>query len=425
MKSMKKYIGILAAALLVLAACDQQDYPDRFRATSGVPSIDFVRYADRDVFITQAYMDEVLCVVGSNLRSVHEVYFNDQAAILNTSFMTDNTLVVAVPSTAATEKTDKIYFKTLSGDVVAYDFKVLPPAPKINALSNEWAKPGETVTLSGRYFIEVTGVQLPGADVTDYTVNSGESITFTVPEGANPGPIEVTTASGSGRSTFQYMDSRNMLFDWDGTRGMALGHGWRDGSKVLCAPGAHAFPALDGNYIAFSSEFDGTPYGAWAEDPCSFDYWAGDEDSAYKPLYAFDTFAQYIEKYGVGGLCLKFEVLVPTANPWTCVGMQLMFSSENQVSDSNQNNDYFSDADFPRAVWEPWKASGSFDTGDKWQTVSIPLTDFNKKSDGSACATKLDASYLHGLAFFVWGGSAEGKAGTPVIAIDNIRVVPL
>lgn len=424
MQSMKKYIGILAA-LLVLAACDRQDYPDRFRATSGVPSIDFVRYADKDVFINQAFMDEVLCIVGSNLCSVHDVYFNDQAAILNTSFITDHTLVVAVPSTAAVEKTDKIYFKTASGDVVTYDFKVLPPAPKVSAMSNEWAKPGETVTLSGRYFIDVTGVQLPGVEVTDFTVNSGESITFTVPAGANPGPVEVTTASGSGRSTFQYMDSRNMLFDWDGTRGLTLGYGWRDGSKVLCAPGTHAFAALDGNYIAFSSEFDGTPYGSWAEDPCSFDYWPGDVGSAHAPLYSFDTFAQYIQKYGVGGLCLKFEVMVPTSNPWTCVGMQLMFSSEDLVSESNMNNNYFSEEDFPRAVWEPWVATGSFDTGDKWQTVSIPLTDFTKKSNGSACAKKLDDSYLHGLAFFLWGGSAEGKAGTPVIAIDNIRVVPL
>ena len=424
MQSMKKYIGILAA-LLVLAACDRQDYPDRFRATSGVPSIDFVRYADKDVFINQAYMDEVLCIVGSNLCSVHDVYFNDQAAILNTSFITDHTLVVAVPSTAAVEKTDKIYFKTASGDVVTYDFKVLPPAPKVSAMSNEWAKPGETVTLSGRYFIDVTGVQLPGVEVTDFTVNSGESITFTVPAGANPGPVEVTTASGSGRSSFQYLDSRNMLFDWDGTRGLALGYGWRDGSKVLCAPGTHAFAALDGNYIAFSSEFDGTPYGSWAEDPCSFDYWPGDVGSAHAPLYSFDTFAQYIQKYGVGGLCLKFEVMVPTSNPWTCVGMQLMFSSEDLVSESNMNNNYFSEEDFPRAVWEPWVATGSFDTGDKWQTVSIPLTDFTKKSNGSACAKKLDDSYLHGLAFFLWGGSAEGKAGTPVIAIDNIRVVPL
>ena len=424
MKSMTKYIGILAA-LLLFAACDLQDYPDRFRATSGVPSIDFVRYADRDVFITQAYMDEVLCVVGSNLCSVHEVYFNDQPAILNTSYITDHTLLVSVPSKAATEKTDKIYFKTASGDVVTYDFKVLPPAPKINAMSNEWAKPGETVTMSGRYFIDVTGVQMPGVEVTEYTVDSGESITFTVPEGANPGPVEVYTASGSGRSSFQYKDSRNMLFDWDGTYGMALGYGWRAGDKVLCAPGTHAFPALDGNYIAFSSDFDGTPYGAWAEDPCSFDYWPGEVGSAHAPLYSFDTFSQYINKYGVGGLCLKFEILVPTSNPWTGVALQLMFSSENQVSESDMNNNYFSDDDFPRAVWEPWIATGSFDTGDKWQTVSIPLTDFNKKSNGSACATKFDDSYLHGLAFFVWGGSAEGKAGTPIIAIDNIRVVPL
>ena len=424
MKSIAKYIGILAV-LLFSASCDKQDYPDRFRATAGVPTVDFVRYADKDVFITQAYMDEVLCIVGSNLCSVHEVYFNDQPAVLNTSFITDHTLLVAVPGKAATEKTDKFYLVTAGGQTVSYDFKVLPPAPKISSLSNEWAAEGEEVTLNGRYFIDVTGVNLPGVEVTDYTVVSSEAITFKVPAGANPGPVEVITASGSGRSSFQYKDSRNMLFDWDGVYGMALGHGWRDGSKVLCAPGAHAFPALMGNYIAFTSEFGGDPYEGWPEDPCSFDYWPGDVGSAYAPLYSFDTFAQYIAKYGVGGLCLKFEVMVPTSNPWTCVAMQLMFSSEKNVSDSNMNNNYFSEDDFPRAVWEPWTATGSFDTGDKWQTVSIPLTDFNKKSNGSACATKFDDSYLHGLAFFLWGGSQEGKAGTPVIAIDNIRVVPL
>ena len=424
MKSFAKYIGILAV-LLLGASCDKQDYPDRFRQTAGVPTVDFVRYADKDVFITQAYMDEVLCIVGSNLRSVHEVYFNDQQAVLNTSFMTDNTLLVSVPGKPATEKTDKIYLVTADGQTVSFDFKVLPPAPKVTSLSNEWAAEGEEVTLNGRYFIDVTGVSLPGAEVTDYTVVSSEAISFKIPAGANPGPVEVVTASGSGRSSFQYKDSRNMLFDWDGTYGFALGHGWRAGDKVLCAPGTHAFPALDGNYIAFSSEFDGTPYGAWAEDPCSFDYWAGEVGSDYPPLYSLPTFAQYITKYGVGGLCLKFEILVPTSNPWTCVAMQLMFSSEQNVSDSQMDNGYFSDEDFPRAVWEPWAATGSFDTGDKWQTVSIPLTEFTKKSDGSACATKLDDSYLHGLSFFVWGGSQEGKPGTPIIAIDNIRVVPL
>ena len=102
MKSTIKYLGgFLSAAIVLggLASCQKMDYPDRFTATEGLPSVDYVRYAAQDVFISQAFMDEVLCVVGDNLRSVHDVLFNDQKAILNTSYITDHTLIVSVPST--------------------------------------------------------------------------------------------------------------------------------------------------------------------------------------------------------------------------------------------------------------------------------------------------------------------------------------
>ena len=95
---MKKYIRnimLLAAAALGFASCE--DYPDAFVLTDGVPTVNYVRYADRDVFIEQAFMGEVVCFVGENLCSVRELFFNDQKAVLNTSFMTENTLVAAVP----------------------------------------------------------------------------------------------------------------------------------------------------------------------------------------------------------------------------------------------------------------------------------------------------------------------------------------
>ena len=106
MKStIKHIIGIVGAVVLAgsSVSCDRYDYPDRFRATEGLPTIDYVRYADRDVFIDQAFMDEILCIVGTNLTSVHDIYFNDQKAIINTSYITDKTLVVSVPSTQASE----------------------------------------------------------------------------------------------------------------------------------------------------------------------------------------------------------------------------------------------------------------------------------------------------------------------------------
>lgn len=427
MKStIKHIIGIVGAVALAgsLVSCDRYDYPDRFRATEGLPTISYVRYADKDVFIEQAFMDEILCIVGSNLTSVHDIYFNDQKAILNTSYITDKTLIVSVPSTQASEVTDKIYLLNKDGVSVGYDFKVLPPVPKILSMSNEWAAPGEEVTITGKYFMGVQSVSMPGAEVTGFTVDDSEHITFKVPEGATPGPVSVKTASGSTNSTFQYLDQRNMLFDFDGLRGgFATGNGWRaPANGHLHNPGDDAFPAVDGTYLWLGVN---DPTSNWAEDEYSFDYWnSEDPSSSIPPLRTLPSFSAYIDKFGIGGLCLKFECLIPSSNPWTGASMQLMFSSSAVVSNDNMNNTYFSDDAVPRALWTPWQATGSYDTGDKWLTISVPLSEFNLTSGGGACGTKFDTSWLDGFALFVWSGFS-GSACEPIIAIDHIRVVPM
>ena len=68
--------------LAVLASCTSFDYPDRFKPTKGLPAVHYVRYADRDIIIDQASMEETICIVGDNLTSVHDIYFNDQPAVL-------------------------------------------------------------------------------------------------------------------------------------------------------------------------------------------------------------------------------------------------------------------------------------------------------------------------------------------------------
>lgn len=430
MKSIVKYIGgFLCAATLVgaMSSCERQDYPDRFVATDGVPVIDFIRYADREVFITQAYMDEILCVVGDNLTSVNQVLFNDQKAILNTSFITKNTLILSVPNTPAQVKTDKIYFINAAKDTVSYDFKVLPPAPKINSLSSEWAEAGQTVTLKGSYFMDVESISFPGAEVSEYTIVNSETITLTVPQGASAGPIEIVTASGSGRSSFQYRDSRNMLFDFDGLRGgMAAGNGWRaPAAGHIHNPGDDAFPAVDGSYMWLGGEnLKANPTEAWAEDAYSFNYWPStDASSAIPPLKTLPEFSAYLEKYGVSGLTLKFECLIPASAPWKTCSMQVIFSGTEYTSNENMSNAYFSDTSLARALWTPWQATGSYDTADKWITVSIPLTEFTYSHEGNAL-NPIDSKALDGFSLFVWAGFG-GSDCSPVIAIDHIRVVPL
>ena len=122
MKAITKYTGILLGAVLI-ASCTAQDYPDRFKETKGVPTVHYIRYADKDLLITQAAMEETICIVGDNLTSVHDIYFNDQAAVLNTSYMTAHTIVLQVPKTLPTVQDDQIHFVTRDSSVVLYPFK--------------------------------------------------------------------------------------------------------------------------------------------------------------------------------------------------------------------------------------------------------------------------------------------------------------
>lgn len=425
--------GILltGAILTGVASCERVDYPDRVRLTEDAPAVHYVRYTTQDVFIDQAYMDEVVCIVGDNLTSVREVWFSDQQAIINTSFMTANTLILSVPASLPVENTDKMYlvWGSQRKDTLDVPFKVLPPAPAVNSMSNEWAKPGEKVTIYGNYFVEDEEhpivVSFSGVEVPHNTISlSMTELSFPLPDGVSAGMVTVTTYSGTGRSKFVYMDTRNILFDWDGYYGYALGHGWRDGSKVLHHPGDDSFEALSGNYIVFTTELKGEAGADWPEDPMSFNYWPETSGDAYRELNTLPEFASYIDKYGVGGLVMKFECLIPESNPWKSCALQLMFSGNNDVTNPTATNAYFSDASLPRGLWMPWSGTGSFDTGGKWQTVTIPLSSFIYTHEGKDSGATLSKDRLTGLTFFVWNGGVNGEDCTPLIAIDNIRVVP-
>lgn len=429
----KSFCAVLAFASVFagFSSCDAVDYPDRFKVADGVPTIYSVRYADQDINITQAYMDEVICILGDNLRSVTQLWFNDQEASLNTSYITVHTLMVAVPKNMPKNQTDKLYCVTMASDTVAFDFKVLPPVPKVTSMSNEWAKEGESVTIYGDYLIDDSSIPLeisfPGAEVShsDMVFDGSSSVTFHVPSGAQSGYVTVTSLSGTGKSKFVYLDNRNILFDWDGSHGgFSTGHGWRNG--VVHTPGTDSFSAIDGSYLYFGgAEIDGGIGASWAEDNFSFNYWPDTQESGYPALSSLTQFADYIKTYDVGGLQIKFEVLIPSASPWSAAGMQIIFSSDDLVTYATATNGYFSNAALPRAVWMPWTTSGSYDTGDKWITVTIPFTNFNKSFDNTECATTFSKNYLTGLAFFVWHGGEEGTTCSPVFAIDNIRVVPV
>ncbi|MDE6341501.1 MAG: IPT/TIG domain-containing protein [Muribaculaceae bacterium] len=424
----------LMAAGLSLASCD--DTPNAFELTDGVPTIKFVRTTDpaaADSLITGALLDKTICLVGENLTSIREMYFNDQKAILNTSLITDHTLVVTVPGNIPAEVSNKIFMTTKDGHHVEYPFKVNVPGPAVVSFSNEYARPGETVTITGNYFIDdpnvpltITmpgGIKVPEANITSI---SQSQIEFTVPEGAEEeGRIFVSTIYGEGRSNFYYHDTRGMLFDFDGMTGLDFANNCWHAQEAKADEWS-----LSGKYVQLGDPSVTLDDTSWGDQNFSLEYWPGDWGLG---VNSFPTSGQgmlltdLVNFSDFENMGLKFEMCIPTANPWSACAMQIIFAPYSAVQLTDANNQFFHETPdlLPRALYRPWQTTGSYDTGDKWVTVTVPFSAFSFDNEGGPSAGSLTPDHFATLTIFVWGGGISGTECNPVIKIDNIRAVPL
>ena len=441
-----RYINWFFVAALAMMGCFMtacEDQPDKYEIADGVPTLKYVRSPlpeEADSLLVGAYLGNTVCLVGDNLRSIYELYFNDQKATLNTSYMTDHTVLVDIPKNIPEEVTNKIYMITKSGEKVDFDFSVMVPAPVVSSMSCEYAPAGSEAVLYGDYFVDDPNVPLTISMPGDITVE-GEQITsitktavkFIVPEGAMQGNIRVKSIYGTGQSVFQYKDTRNILFDWDGKYegALAAGNSW-NGDNEKKGQILTSVPSVDGKYMVMGPA---TLSGGQWQTPGEYlmMYWP-DPNAAEGcvPLYNLPQFKEMLEDYKIEELALKFEVYIPTSNPWMAEGMQIRFTSLDEVSMSNQTQDYIWNDDesheegkAPRGVWVPWEETGSYDTNNQWVTVTLKMSEFNKLVSGLASDTEFTQDRFAGLSIFLRGGGVDGKECEPIICIDNIRVVPV
>lgn len=420
MKRLSKSLFLLSALALTLSVFTGcKDEPDKYEVSDGTPTIRYIRtlgLESADSIITGAYMDNSICIVGNNLRSITKMFFNDQEAQLIPSLIFDNTMIVTVPSKIPGVVYDKIFMVNNANDTTAYNFKVLVPGPTINNMSNEWAKVGEKATIYGNYFVDDPNTPLAltiGGKKIDIDNFDMTSISFTVPSGLAEGPVEVATVYGKKKARFNFHDSRGMLFDnWDNgwTDDYANGmfkHGWH-GATIL-----NDDNSLDGYYLQLGDcdISDDT----WDDGHLTLEYWPE----------ATDRLSDKVSFANFENMALKFEVNIPASNPWTNLSMQCLFTGDEQVTNATANNTFFHDVDYPRALWTPWSQTGSYDTGGKWTTVTIPISNFKYLETGVASTTALDASNFTGLTLFIWNGVKSGTTCHPIIRIDNIRAVEL
>lgn len=399
----------LSVALAIVTGFTFQscnDNPDKYEMTDGVPEVHYVRVpnpASADSLLVQAFMDNTICLVGTNLKSISELWFNDQKALLNSSFITDNTLLVTIPKTIPEIVTNKIYMITKEKDTVTYDFGVQVPEPYVSSISCEYAKDGDVVTLYGDYFINDANVPLTismagNIPVTEFISIQKTQVKFKVPAGSQKGYLTVKSIYGVGRSHFQFRDDRGMILDWDV---LNANGGWRSGKIKNTEP-----EGISGNYVYFTGALK-DDLSDWAEDNFSFNLWGAANGRPQGDLFATAP-AESV---------LKFEINV--TQPWASTAMQIIFTPWA----TRDTNGYIADGKTPRALWRPWQGLDKGYTTDGWQTVAIPITDFKYLHDGGTAEMAGPGNY-GGLTIFVYHGGIAGTACTPYICLDNIRIVP-
>lgn len=437
MKNKFRYSFVALSGILLAGGMMSCSETDAEKDKGATPIIKYARMCDvetADSLVVSAALGTRLAFVGDNLGDVQQIWFNDQKAKLNPTMVTSHTIIVDIPNNIPGEVTNIARFITSGGISVDYPFNVSVPAPRIDAMTCEYAAPGSIVTLTGAYFADDPNVPLtvtfPGDIPATIRNISQEALEVEVPEGAAEGPVTVTSIYGAGESSFHYLDTRGMMFDFDGLTGLG-NHGWHN------APIENDGSGISGNYVRLG-EGKTTLAGAdaWDDSNFSFEYWAG----------SWNTPTDYPEREGVrlfdivdfsdfNNMSLKFELCIPENAAWQACAMQLIFAGTDKVTMGNAgidvfgntvpgcNNTYFQD-NSARGLWTPWTPTEAYHTNGEWITVSLPIKDFIYAPDGSGASTFLSSpADFASLQIFLWNGGVTGVDCTPMLKIDNIRAV--
>lgn len=443
MNNFFKYTLLSVVAGVAMASCTETDAEKDKGAT---PEIKYARVCDpakSDSLIVAASLGSKIAFVGNNLGDVQQVWFNDQKALLNPVMVTSNTIIVDIPNVIPSEVTNLARFITSTGISIEVPFVVTVPAPRIDRMECEYARPGDQTVITGAYFANDPNVPLTvnfgdlEAEIVSYDQNT---ITVKVPEGATEGTVSVSTIYGKSKSSFHYADTRGMLFDFevDGATGLGLdGRCWH--AQTFVADDL----SLTGTYLRLGDGETMLTNDSWEDGKFHFEYWAGDwSDPISYPARLGERLFDVADFSDFNNMSLKFEMLIPSSNPWQACSMQLIFSGTDKITYSGggvdvygntvegSNNSYFNDDNgkasesWGRALYTPWTESQAYDTKDKWITVTIPLSDFVYNSvGGKASSVPSAAKDFANFEIFVWNGGMKGADCTPIICIDNIRVV--
>lgn len=388
MKSSNKIILILLMLVGVVStfiSCKKEE-------SSGTPYIEYVRITrpeSSDSLLVGAGQGQLIAIVGENLKDAVEIWFNDQQSRLTPTYITNNSILVTVPSQIPATVNNKLRILFKNGFELFHDFQVQISKPVVSSMLSEYVNEGDIAVINGNYFYDPVTVMFTGGVTGTVVERKDQQLRVQVPAGAQPGPITVKTNFGEGTSTFWFRDNRNIIIDGDhfGTdaNGNPTPEGWWGTYLVQNPNTANGDPmAINGNYYRFKKATK-----AWAWDSPEVAGGPAANMPDHKNSIPDDAIRNPAN-YNV-----KFEV--NTLKPYNA--SRIMFN----IGLQEQDNDAY--------IWQP-----PYDTKGQWQTVTIPYEEMvaSYKTKPVVSAN----GYWNRILIF---GGADLDAD---IAFDNIRIVP-
>ena len=396
-----------AGGLLVLSSCEKEE---EFSGTPVITQVRLLNPEKKDSTFTKALPGTQVLVEGQNLGGVVRVLFNDYAAGFNTVYNTNNNLIVTIPSDAPTEATrpdvpNTLRLVTTHGEAT-YNFMLDIPPPTIAYIVNENALPGDSLVIVGSSLWLVDKVTVGNQTITDVTSNAdGTRLGMIMPDlGTEPALVTIEAKYGTTTSRAPinlYAGPgviSNLTADWESGEPSIFNWAWwgalRPNDEAL-------FPGTRGAYLHSVFGGVGADNGGWWENNR-----AGNFNEA--PVATAADLGKPAANYA-----LKFEI--NTKEPWT-TAVCLLRMGDNYAY-----------------RWTPFQgtANSTFHTNGKWQTVTVPLSEFKTAKDGKE-GTGNNAVTLgslltgDGKAAFTYRIVSESE---PIdvfnAAFDNFRVVAL
>ena len=325
--------------------------------SGGAPVITEIRNyeaAPNDTLVDKLVPGQWVVLKGSNLKDAVKIAFNGIAVDFNGGLFSDTYAVVQIPAVIPFPSIPENQLNTIEvvnpkGSTI-FNIDIVAGSPVLTSISNENPVEGEVVTLYGTNLFLIRDIVFAGTTITDYQEsNSGDSISFIMPNITTSGIVSITTASGTVSTVFNVNSATTEGFlNFDGIGSLSWGPGVSNNSTE--------FPGNHGNYAILNSP---------VLNAGDFSWWGSQRSINSNPGQWISTDDLNLD---VDQFALKFEINVP--GEWNGTSIFIV---------KGGNWGYL-------ARFEPWKISdaktANFTTGGKWQTVTIPFDKFLTKKDG-------------------------------------------